>query len=181
MKHSGISGIDKTWTLFLDRDGVINKRLPGDYVKKWEEFEFLPGVKEALAKLSDRFQRIVLVSNQQGIGKGLMTEADLKETHLKMTAEIALAGGRLDAIYFCPELASNDPECRKPRPGMAYQAQKRFPEIDFSKSIMVGDSESDMEFGLNLGMQCFFVSTVPYPGCFRVNSLWDFSLLFNTH
>ncbi len=149
--------IDKSWTLFLDRDGVINERLVDDYVKTWQEFEFLPGVKEALAKLAKIFGRIIIVSNQQGIGKGLMTEQDLEYIHAEMLAEIEEASGRLDAIYFCPELKENDPECRKPNPGMAYQAQQDFPEIDFGKSLMVGDSESDMAFGKRLGMQCVFI------------------------
>ncbi len=154
--------IDQSWTLFLDRDGVINKRLVDDYVKIWEEFEFLPGVKEAINKLSKMFGRIIIVSNQQGVGKGLMTEDDLKEIHSKMITEIEEAGGCIDAIYYCPELKENNPECRKPMPGMALQAQKDFPEIDFDKSIMVGDSPSDMEFGIHLGMVTVFVGEEYY-------------------
>ena len=149
--------IDKSWTLFLDRDGVINRRLPGDYVKSWEEFEFLPGVKESLAKLSGIFGRIIIVTNQQGIGKGLMTEEGLKEIHQKMITEVEAAGGRIDAVYHCPGLAKDNPPCRKPNPGMGLQAQQDFPEIVFNKSVMVGDSPSDMEFGTSLGMNCLYV------------------------
>lgn len=149
--------IDQSWTLFLDRDGVINKRLVDDYVKTWDEFEFLPGVKEVLSKFSNVFGRIIIVSNQQGIGKGLMNEDDLNEIHSRMLSEIEESGGRIDAFYHCPELKENNSECRKPKAGMALQAQKEFPEIDFSKSIMVGDSSSDMEFGKNLGMLTVFV------------------------
>lgn len=149
--------IDKSWTLFLDRDGVINKRLPGDYVKEPAEFEFLPGVLESIAAFSKLFGRIIIVTNQQGIGKGLMTENDLQKVHQHMLSEIEAAGGHIDAVYHCPGLAEDDPPCRKSNPGMALQAKEDFPEIDFGKSVMIGDSESDMEFGRRLGMKCILV------------------------
>ena len=163
MKNLSDYPIDKSWTLFLDRDGVINRRLLDDYVKRWDEFEFLPGVKEAIAKLSRIFGRVVIVSNQQGIGKGLMTEKDLDHIHSMMVHEIEEAGGRIDAIYHCPELKEKNPECRKPKPGMALQAQKDFPEIDFEKSVMIGDSESDIEFGKRLGMLTVFTKKLTLP------------------
>ncbi len=144
-------------TLFLDRDGVINERLPGDYVRCREEFRFLPGVLEALRYFSEYFQHIVVVTNQQGIGKGLMTEADLAEIHEKMLEEIQAAGGRLDGIYYCPERTTSSGSCRKPDPAMAWQAKRDFPDIDFGHSVMVGDSASDMEFGLALGMQVVLI------------------------
>lgn len=175
MTPSFLAELDATWTLFLDRDGVINTRRPGDYVKQWAEFEFLPGAKEALALLKHRFARIVVVTNQQGIGKGLMTVQDLLGIHQQMQREIVVAGGRLDAVYFCPDLETDSSDCRKPRPGMAHRAQAQFPEIDFTKSVMVGDSESDMEFGLRLGMHCIYVSASSYPGCVRAESLAAFS------
>ncbi len=86
------------WSLFLDRDGVINKRLVGDYVKKTEEFVFLDGVLEAIATLSTKFNRIFIVTNQQGIGKGLMTEKDLKQVHDSMEKEIVEHAGKIDRI-----------------------------------------------------------------------------------
>lgn len=143
--------VDTDWTLFLDRDGVINRRLPGDYVRKWEEFEFLEGVLPALRMLAGLFGRIVVVSNQQGIGKGLMTEKELKHIHSQMQREVEAAGGRIDAVYFCPGLARDRPPCRKPDTGMALQAREDFPEIDFARSVMAGDTASDMEFGSRLG------------------------------
>ncbi len=149
---------DNTWTLFLDRDGVINKRPPGDYVKTWEEFEFLPGVLDALEILSGKFSRIIIITNQQGIGKGLMTSEDLQEIHDKMTTVITENGGRIDAVYYCPDLATDIPNCRKPGISMAQQAQKDFPEIVFSKSIMAGDTLSDMQFGKNAGMRNVFIN-----------------------
>jgi len=154
--------IDKSWTLFLDRDGVINKRLVDDYVKSWEEFEFLENVPETIAHCSHLFGTIVVVTNQQGIGKGLMSDADLRNIHENMTAEIKLHGGRIDKVYYCPKLKDQTPNCRKPLPFMGLQAQKDFPTIDFSKSVMVGDSISDMEFGEALGMHNVYITPDPY-------------------
>ncbi len=153
--------INAGWTLFLDRDGVINKRLPGTYVTSIEEFDFLPGVLAAIAHFSKLFDTIIVVTNQQGIGKGVMTEAQLLEIHSYMQKSIEAAGGRLDAIYYCPELAKDKLTCRKPNPSMAHQAKADFPKINFKQSIMVGDSVSDMEFGLNLGMKTVFIETKP--------------------
>jgi histidinol-phosphate phosphatase family protein len=145
--------VDDNWTLFLDRDGTINTKLEDDYVKKWSEFEFIPGALESLSKFAKRFARIVIVTNQQGIGKELMTHEDLTDIHKKMMEVIEFYDGRIDQIYYCPFLAIHEPTCRKPMPGMAIQAQKDFPDIDFSKSIMVGDAISDVEFGTRLGMK----------------------------
>jgi histidinol-phosphate phosphatase family protein len=142
----------KEWTLFLDRDGVISRRLPDDYVKRWEDFRFLDGVLEALADFGKFFGRIIIVSNQQGVGKGLMTIQELKEIDFKMKDEIRKAGGRIDASYYSPYLSSENHPDRKPGTGMALKAKTEFPEIDFLRSIMVGDSLSDMEFGKRLGM-----------------------------
>lgn len=150
--------IDKTWTLFLDRDGVINKRLPGDYVKTLNEFEFLEGVTEAFRILSGIFGKIVIVTNQQGIGKGLYTENDLGIIHHYLADEIEKHGGRIDRIYFSPHLASANHNSRKPAIGMALAAQNDFPEIDFPRSVIVGDSLSDMEFGRNAGMKTVFIA-----------------------
>ena len=157
MRPDWLDEIDNDWTLFLDRDGVINQRLPGDYVKRVEEFEFLPGALEAIRGLSQRFGVVVVVTNQQGIGKGIMTTNDLLEIHKVMRQKVSEAGGRLDNVYFCPELASADPECRKPNTGMGLQAKKDFPEIEFTRSVMVGDSPSDMEFGQRLDMHTVYI------------------------
>ncbi len=150
--------IDKTWTLFLDRDGVINKKIDNGYVRSWKEFEFLPGVKESLKVLSAIFTKIIIVTNQRGVGKGLMKEEELLEIHYKMEDAITLAGGRIDGIYYCTDLNDEGSTHRKPKPGMAFDAQKKFPEIDFSKSIIAGDSISDMEFGKNLQMITVLIS-----------------------
>lgn len=149
----------KDWTLFLDRDGVINERLPGDYVSRPEDFVFIKGALEAICALSAIFGRIIVVTNQQGIGKGKMTAADLEKVHAKMVSEIEAQGGRIDAVYFCGSLSADKDPRRKPGPGMALDAQRDFPEIDFQRSVMVGDSHADMEFGFHLGMVTVLVDT----------------------
>ncbi|MFT5833125.1 MAG: D-glycero-D-manno-heptose 1,7-bisphosphate phosphatase [Cognaticolwellia sp.] len=156
-----IENIDKTWTLFLDRDGVINKRLVGNYVKSWSEFQFLDGVLESLEILNQKFQTIVIVTNQQGVGKGQMTMESVNAIHAQMLLEIEKNGGRIDKIYVCPALKHNNPKCRKPETGMGEQAQRDFSMIDFSKSVILGDSASDIEFGKRLGMKTVFVKTKP--------------------
>jgi D-glycero-D-manno-heptose 1,7-bisphosphate phosphatase len=151
--------VDKSWTLFLDRDGVINLHFPKDYVKNWDEFFFLEGSIDAIVRLTHVFSKIIVVTNQQGVAKGKMTEDMLRSIHINMLSEIEAAGGRIDSIYAATVLATNDPEgIRKPRIGMAMQAQKDFPDIDFAKSIIVGDSITDMQFGRNAGMFTILVS-----------------------
>ncbi len=150
--------IDNSWTLFLDRDGVINKKLENDYVKHWTEFEFLQGVHESLKQLKGIFGTIVIVTNQQCIGKNIIRVEDLELIHSNMLYEIKYLGGRIDKIYFSPYLQAENHPTRKPGIGMALQAQKDFPGIVFSRSIMVGDSMSDMLFGRNAGMKTAYIS-----------------------
>lgn len=150
--------IDKSWTLFLDRDGVINRLIVGNYVKTWEEFVFLPDTFQAMKRFSELFGKIFVVSNQQGIGKGIMTKDVLLSIHNKMTQEIGNNNGRIDKIYFCPYKKEDNSTLRKPNIGMALQAKKDFPEIKFKKSIMVGDSITDMEFGFKMKMLNVLIS-----------------------
>ncbi|MBP5259702.1 MAG: HAD-IIIA family hydrolase [Paludibacteraceae bacterium] len=138
--------------LFLDRDGVINRKIDGGYVTRPGEFEFLPGVLDSMAYLAGRFKRIFIVSNQQGIGKGLFTFGDLESVHEAMLSAIRLCGGRIDHIYVCPDLATVGSHNRKPAPGMAFQAKTDYPEVDFTRSLMVGDALSDVEFAHNAGI-----------------------------
>ncbi|MCX6240904.1 MAG: HAD family hydrolase [Bacteroidetes bacterium] len=151
--------IDKSWSLFLDRDGVINHRIIDGYVSHWEQFQFNHSVKEAMKELAGVFGRIVVVSNQQGIGKGLMSESQLETIHSRMVSEVEAAGGRIDAVFYCPALDSEKSFNRKPNIGMALQARKRFPEIRFRQSLMVGDSLTDMIFGKRVGMKTVFLSS----------------------
>ncbi|MBS1566493.1 MAG: HAD family hydrolase [Bacteroidetes bacterium] len=150
--------IDKSWTLFLDRDGVINIEKEGDYILNPQEFVFYDGVPNAIRLLSEHFGLVILVTNQRGVAKELMTELDLMDIHNHMLKAIEAAGGRLDAIYYCTAM-DNSHTHRKPQPGMALQAQQDFPEIDFSKSVMVGNKMSDMRFGRNAGMHTVYVQT----------------------
>lgn len=135
-------------TIFLDRDGVINRKRDDDYVKHWGEFEFLPGVKAALQMLTAKNYRLIVVTNQRGIARGWMTEADVQDVHARMLA--ALAPARIDAIYYCPH-DRDQCNCRKPKTGMLLQAQRDFPAINFSQSMFIGDSLSDMQAGAALG------------------------------
>jgi D-glycero-D-manno-heptose 1,7-bisphosphate phosphatase len=153
-----LQSIDKTWTLFLDRDGVLNHEKKEDYILNWNEFRFYDGVKEALKQLADVFGVIVLVTNQRGIGKGLMTLEDLADIHSKMMEEIKAAGGRIDKLYFCADLEHDSPR-RKPNAGMAAEAKDDFPEVDMSRSIIAGNKLSDMRFGRNAGMYTAFIAT----------------------
>jgi len=139
-------------TLFLDRDGVLNRLLPGDYVRSWAQWEWMPGVLGELARWGAIFRHIVLVTNQRGVGKGLMTDADLSRIHAQMMTEILEAGGRIDLILACTALSEEDPR-RKPNPGMFLEAKALFPDIDAKSSVLLGDSPSDAAFAANCGMQ----------------------------
>lgn len=150
--------IDNTWTLFLDRDGVINKKLENDYVKHSTEFEFIDGSLNALRILNPLFANIVVVTNQQCIGKKIIYPEDLELIHKNMMYEVSYLKGRIDKIYYSPYLAAENHPTRKPGIGMALEAKKDFPAIDFEKSIIVGDSMSDMEFGRNAGMKTVYIS-----------------------
>lgn len=161
-----LKNIDNHWTLFLDRDGVINHDKDNDYIRNWDEFRFYDTTLEAMAILTKHFARIVVTTNQKGVGKGLMTVEDLTNIHSNMQSRIDQAGGRIDKVYYCADLA-DDSLNRKPNPGMAHQAKHDFPEIDLSKSIIVGNRISDMGFGRNAGMHTVFLATThpetPYP------------------
>ena len=143
--------IDNTWTLFLDRDGVINEDHVGWYTLSIQDFTLCEGAKEAMVQFAQQFGRIVICTNQRCIGRGLLTEEGLAEIHAYLMELIGPAGGRIDHFYYAKELSDQDP-LRKPNPGMAKQAVKDFPMIDLNKSIMVGNNPSDMEFAINAGI-----------------------------
>jgi D-glycero-alpha-D-manno-heptose 1-phosphate guanylyltransferase len=175
-----LNQVDKSWTLFLDRDGVINEDKIGSYIFNPDEFHFMSGAPDLFKKLTEKFNHIIVVTNQRGLGRGLMTEEDLAAIHNKMLTGVREAGGKIDHIYFAPSLANNDP-MRKPNPGMAFSAKADYPSIDFSKSIIVGNKLSDMGFGKNAGMYTVFVATTnpelpfPHPDIdLRFGSLQDF-------
>lgn len=149
--------IDSSWSLFLDRDGVINKKLDNDYVKNVEEFEFIEGVQVSIQKMRNIFGKLLLVTNQQGIGKEIMTHNELKVVHDYMEEALKPFDVKFDALYYCPDLAAQNTACRKPNIGMALQAKQDFPQIDFKKSILIGDSATDIQMGQRAGMKTVFI------------------------
>ncbi len=161
MKLQSINIALDNWTLFLDRDGVINERPINAYVTKVDEFEWIDGVIQSISRLSDTFKTIVVVTNQQGLSKALMTADDLNKIHGKMLNEITNAGGRIDKVYFCGDPNNTGSLFRKPAIGMGLQAKKDFPNISFKKAIMVGDTATDMLFGKRLKMITVLIDESP--------------------
>ncbi len=146
-------------TLFLDRDGVLNRHLPGDYVKSWDQWEWMPGIREALAAWAGKYPRIVLVTNQRGVGRGVMTDEDLAKIHTRMMEEVLACGGRIDLILVCTAVADADPR-RKPNTGMFAEACALLPGIEAARSVMLGDSGSDERFASCCGMQFILLEGV---------------------
>ena len=176
-----IQSINNNWTLFLDRDGVINFERNNDYVRFWDEFTFYKESMAALPLLAQKFKTIVITTNQKGVGRGMMTEEALTNIHTNMVNEIVSVGGRIDHIFYCTDLDNNSIN-RKPQPGMAFQAKDKFPTIDFNQTIMVGNRTSDMEFGRNAGLHTVFLATThpettfPNPLIdYRYNNLLEFA------
>ena len=145
------------WSLFLDRDGVLNRRIHDGYVCTVGQLEVLDGVVDAVARLSAVAQRVVVVTNQAGVGKGLMTTTSLDEVHRVLIDRLTATGGRVDAVFACVHCADEGCDCRKPEPGLAWQARRRFPDIDVARSVMVGDSPSDVDFARAAGMRAVFI------------------------
>lgn len=158
----------------MDRDGVINEKRENDYVKKWSEFSFINGSLNAISEFSNFFGKIIIVTNQRGVGRGLIKEEDLISIHRKMVEEIEINSGRIDKIYYCSDVL-DDSYCRKPNVGMGYKAKIDFPDIDFSKSVMVGDSISDIEFAESLGMKKILIGKSIH----NLNLDGEFSSLFH--
>jgi histidinol-phosphate phosphatase family protein len=149
---------NKGSALFLDRDGVINRKIEGDYVRSLSRLELLPGAVNAIVQLGKLFRYVFVVTNQQGVGKGLMTDANLEVIHRYITGQVEEAGGYITRIYYCPSLESAGDHNRKPDIGMGLQAKRDFPGIDFSRSLMIGDALSDRFFAERLGMKFIFIS-----------------------
>lgn len=143
-------------TVFLDRDGVINRR-PGDgYVTQWSDFHFLDGVKTAVALLRSAGARVIVVTNQRCVAHGLVAEPELAQIHHHMIREMEAAGGAVDAVYHCPH-HPDQCDCKKPKPGMLLQARRDFPDIDFHQSVIIGDSLRDLQAGHAVGCQTILV------------------------
>jgi histidinol-phosphate phosphatase family protein len=158
MLNNWINEIDKTWTLFLDRDGVINHEISGDYVRNIDQLILYTNMQAIIAKCYAKFGHIIIVTNQRCVGKGIIDEGELNEIHAHLLQQINTNNLGVCKIYFAPNL-NDDAHYRKPQIGMALQAQRDYPTIDFSKSVMVGNSSSDIAFGHNAGMKTVFVTT----------------------
>lgn len=175
-----LAQVDVSWTLFLDRDGVINERIFGGYILNYLDFQFKEGVLETSKELFGKFARVIVVTNQQCVAKGLISEVDLASLHEKMAHDFQKAGSKIDSVYAALELKDSAPFMRKPHPMMAELARQEFPEIDFTKSIMVGDTDGDIRFGKNLGMKTVLIrsqektSVVPDLELSRLGDLIDF-------
>ncbi|MBI5700643.1 HAD family hydrolase [Candidatus Saganbacteria bacterium] len=137
----------KISAVFLDRDGVINEKIEGGFVKVWDEFKFLPDTASAIKLLNDKKIPVYLISNQSGIGRGIMSHNDLEKIHRIMTEFLSAEGAHLDDIFVCPHAPDENCDCRKPKPGLLLQAKKKHPEIEFINSWFIGDSGSDVAAG----------------------------------
>ena len=146
-------------TVFLDRDGVINQNPPNKgYVRRWSEFSFIPNARKAIRELTQSRYRIIVVTNQAGIGRGLFPEENLKDIHSRMVSEITETGGRIDAVYYCPHHPEVGCECRKPKPGMLIRAVREH-NIELSSAYLIGDSTTDIEAGQCVGTKTLLVLT----------------------
>lgn len=155
---SFLQDIDADWTLFLDRDGVINIEKDQDYIRHRGEFVFYPGVAEHFRILNQYFGKVLVVTNQRGIGRGLMSVDDLQDIHDGLQSTLATHQAHIDRFYFAPD-SDKQAQDRKPNTGMGLRAKADFPDIDFSRSVMIGNNLSDMEFGHRLGMKTVYVNT----------------------
>jgi D-glycero-D-manno-heptose 1,7-bisphosphate phosphatase len=138
--------------VFLDRDGVINVKQPDDvYVTSWQQFEFLPAIVDWIRLFNALDYLVIVVTNQRGIARGLMSAADVEAIHTRMIAELAEKQARIDDVFYCPH-DKNSCQCRKPAPGMVLAAQAKW-NIDLNASLMIGDSDSDQQLAINCGLR----------------------------
>lgn len=149
---------ERSSAVILDRDGVLNRKPPkAQYVRRWAQWEWLPGAQEALRLFKEAGRKVIVVSNQAGIARGEMTEADLAAIHERLKAEARAAGGEIAAIYHCPHGWEEGCDCRKPSPGMLFQAQRDF-HLDLSRTPFLGDDDRDGEAARNAGCPWFKIS-----------------------
>jgi len=149
----------ETW--FLDRDGTINRKDPaGGYVTSWEQFSFLPGALDALRRLAGADKRVVVVTNQRGIARGRVSAQAVARIHARMVQQVRAEGGRIDAVYTCPH-HRDWCACRKPKPGLFQQAKEDFPDIEFERAVVVGDSMSDVQAGATIGARTVLLRGMP--------------------
>lgn len=147
--------------VFLDRDGVINRKPPeGRYIARWSDFHLLPGVESAIAALNRSARRVIVVSNQRGVALGYYTPADVDALHAQLQQHLAAHGAHIDAFYFCPH-DKDQCDCRKPGTGLFHQAFQNFPEASAANSVVIGDSGSDIDAARALGFPSIFIHGDP--------------------
>ena len=147
--------------VFLDRDGVINRKAPeGNYIAKWGELEILPGVETAVAELNRSGRRVIVVSNQRGIALGYYTREDVEALHAQLQKHLGEHGALIDAFYYCPH-DEGECHCRKPATGMFEQAFRDFPGVSAANSLMIGDSLPDIAAAQALGMPSILIAADP--------------------
>jgi len=138
--------------VFLDRDGVINEKAPPhEYVRSWTDFRFLPNIVDWIRLFNVLGYLVIVISNQRGVARGIMSAADVEDIHRRMTAELATQGAILNDIYYCPH-EEGECDCRKPRPGLVLQAREKW-DIDLAESLLIGDADSDAELAMNCGVR----------------------------
>jgi D-glycero-D-manno-heptose 1,7-bisphosphate phosphatase len=167
-------------TAFVDRDGVLNRAIEGDYVKSPDELELLDGAVEGVRLLNEHGMLVLVVTNQRGIALGRMSALDLERVHAKLRSRLAAGGAWLDGIYHCPH-EKDSCDCRKPRTGMFVRAQGDHPEIDFASSAVIGDSASDMAAAKRIGARGIFLGREELAGVERVPSLLEAARLLVGH
>ncbi|HEX5483530.1 MAG TPA: HAD family hydrolase [Terriglobia bacterium] len=152
------SARDLRRAVFLDRDGVINRKAPeGQYITGWRHFELLPGVAQAVRQFNEAGFLVIVVTNQQCVAKGLLTETQLKSIHRRMVADLKRQGSVIDAVYYCPHGAEAHCACRKPEPGMILEAARDY-KINLAASWMVGDCFKDVQAGLAAGCKTAWIT-----------------------
>src|SRR5271169_6848870 len=160
--------------VFLDRDGVINRKsAEGEYVGHWDRFHILPGVETAIAELNQSGRIVIVVTNQRGIALGYYTKADVDAIHEALQKHLAQQAAHIDAYYFCPH-DKNECNCRKPKTGLFEQAFQDFPGASATNSVVIGDSLSDIEAARNIGASSIFIQGEPdfqKPGAEKARSL----------
>lgn len=140
--------------VFLDRDGVLNVYLPGDYVKSPAELRLLPGIGKAVRRVNEADIPVFVISNQQGVAKGLMSDADLAAVDAALHEGLKAEGGHIEKSYYCPHASSALCECRKPQAGMLLQAAREN-DLDLSRSVFIGDTETDAQAARTAGVKAF--------------------------
>ena len=150
--------------ILVDRDGIINERIVGGYVTDWTQFRFVPGIESALATLSELPFPIIVVSNQPGVGKGLLQCSTLSDITARFVAELHRAGARIDAVYYCPHTQEQKCTCRKPAVGLLTQAAADW-RLELSRSVLIGDAITDIQAARSAGSRAVLLDpgVLPLP------------------